>query len=363
MKPVEVIRHAVSRDGQKTWQKQEEFNLYGDCDDFRDPYVYYDGADECYYMLVTTRVDNCGVIKRYSAQSLDASANDWNDCGVFFRNDAGTYNMECPSYIELNGYYYLAYSEQGDNRVTHYRYKSSEDGAWQKFERDSIDASGFYAGRLEKAGDELYAFAWCAKLTGGFGGGFDWAGSLVTHRLKQLSNGELCAVMVSSVKDAFSHKVGYKLKDGKALSALSYDGEKFRADCVEELSENITRINFKIELNDYNGDFGLTFGLDGAYDNRLSNAVVAFEAKNSRLVCYNEVSSIIRYGSALASVPFGYATGKNYNVDIIIDGEILTVYLDDTVALTVRLTGIGGANFAFYSNGASAQIKEITFYE
>ena len=100
---------------------------------------------------------------------------------------------------------YLAYSEQGENRVTHYRYKTEKNGGWKRFERDSIDASGFYAGRLEKAEDKLYAFAWCANLTGGSTGEFDWGGNLVAHEIKQLSNGELCAVMVSNVKQTFSN--------------------------------------------------------------------------------------------------------------------------------------------------------------
>ena len=80
-------------------------------------------------------------------------------------------------------------------------------------------------------------------------------------------------------------------------------------------------------------------------------------------MCYNDVSSILRYGAPLASVPFAFAKDKDYCADIIIDGEVLTVYLDGKVALTVRLAGIQRKNFAFYSNGSKAQIKEIAFYE
>lgn len=360
----EVIRHAVSYDNQESWQKDEDFKIYGYENDFRDPYVYYDNYDECYYMLVTTRDYGVGVIKQYSATTLDASADEWHDCGIFFKNDEGDYNMECPSYIEYNGYFYLAYSEQGNNRVTHYRYKSSREEEWQKFERDSIDSSGFYAGRLEKTENKLYAFAWCARLAGGSSGGFDWGGNLVTHELYQNPDtGELSAVMVSNVKQAFSTEIAYTTVDGKGFSEFNFDGEKFRAYGIEKLSSNITRMHFTIELGDKGGDFGLTFGLNGAYDNRLGSALIAFDAKNSRLICYNEVSSILRYGTALAHVPFVFDTDREYGVDVIIEGEILTVYLDDTVALTARLSNIESANFAFYSNGVEAQIKGIKFYE
>lgn len=358
----EVIRHATSPD-QKEWTKVEEFKIYGYENDFRDPYVYYDGEDERYYMLVTTRDYGCGVIKRYSAESLDATSAEWKDEGIFFRNDAGDYNMECPSYIEYNGFYYLAYSEQGQNRVTHYRYRTEKDGEWKRFDRDSIDSSGFYAGRLEKAGDELYAFAWCAELSGGSVGDFDWGGNLVAHRIKQLPNGELCAVMISSVKNAFSTQVQYKLINGDGFDGFSFDGEGFKAHGVEKLAKNITRMSFKVSLDELGGDFGITFELDGQYDNRLGQGLIAFDCEGESLTCYNNVSSIIRYGSPLASVAFDYETGRDYSVDVITQDEVVAVYLDETVCLTARLPDMQRKCFAFYSNGAKAQIKGITFYE
>ena len=357
----EVIRHAVSTDGQKTWVKDEDFLLYGTENDFRDPYVYYDGEDDMYYMLVTTRVSGSGVIKRYGASSLDVTGEEWIDLGVFFYNDDGTYNMECPSYIEWNGYYYLFYSEQGDDRVTHYRYKTQKDGDWLKFERDSIDSTGFYAGRVEKAGDKVYAMAWCATLSGG---SFDWGGNLVVHELKQSSSGELFGVMVSSVKDAISTDITYRLCDGAELAeTLSFGGEGLSTVCLEKLGRHITRMSFKFTVEDYTGDFGITFSLDGPYNNRLGASLVAFDLKNSQLACYSDVSSSLRYGPQLASVPFGFMKGREYTVDVIVDGEIMTLYLDETVCITARFSDMVRRNFAFYSNGAAVNIYGMEFYE
>ena len=358
----EVVRHATSADGQKTWVKDEDFKLYGYENDFRDPYVYRDG--DGYSMLVTTRDSGKAVIKRYYATSLNATSAEWNngDKGNFFVNDEGTYNMECPSYIEYNGYYYLGYSEQGDNRVTHYRYRTSDDGEWKKFDRDSIDASGFYAGRLEKAGDKLYAFAWCARLSGGSSGGFDWGGNLVTHEIRQdAQTGELFAVIPENYKNYFSHEAAYTTVNGEALSGFAFDGQKFEAHGVQKLSEKVTRISFTLQVKQAGGDFGLSFGLDGDYNNRLGSAVIAFE--QSALTCYNGVSSILRYGAPLASIAYEYETGKDYKAEVMIDGEVVTVYLNDEVALTARITDMKGANFAFYSNKANAEIKDIKIYE
>ena len=359
---IEVVRHATSPD-QITWTKDEEFNLYGTSNDFRDPYVYYDGYDECYYMLVTTNQDGRGVIKRYSSVTLSADDSEWTDRGVFFANDSGTYNMECPSYVEFNGCWYLMYSEQGDNRVSHYRYRTEHDGDWKKFERDTIDASGFYAGRLELADGKLYAFAWCATLTGGSVGDFDWGGNLVVHEIRQLSDGELCAVPVSEVSEIISTPAEYTRTDGEKSDDITFTADKFAANTFTKLTGNTVRISFDVTIDDYEGDCGLTFGIREGLNNRLGEAVVAFEPKNSRLVCYNDVSSIVRYGSALAQVPFAYMAGRTYSVNLLISGEILTVYLDDTVALTLRIPDMENYYFAFYSNGASVTFGGIKFYE
>ena len=363
---MEMIRHATSKDGQKTWQKEEDFMIFGDSDDFRDPYVYYDSADSCYYMLVTTRQDGKGVIMQYKAESLDAAASDWKKQGVFFANDAGTYNMECPSYIEYNGFWYLAYSEQtsGADRVTHYRYQTEKGGEWKKFDLDKIDSTGFYAGRLEKAGDKLYAFAWCAKLTAGDVGEFDWGGNLVVHEIKQSNSGELHAVMVENVKNAFKSSVTYNRTNGEKASSFSFKGDKFTAYGLEALSTNITRMHFTVKLDDLKGDFGVTFGIDGgAYDNRLGSKVLAFKPEENRIVCYNDVVNILRYGGELTAVPYKFETGKEYSVDIVIDGEIVVLYFNSEVALSTRLVGIQKKGLAFYSNGTKASVKGISFYE
>ena len=360
---VEVIRHATSKDGQATWQKDEDFLLYGYEDDFRDPYVYYDNIDECYYMLITSRDYGNAVIRRYSSKSLSAKDDEWVFTDNFFTNDEGSYNMECPSFIQYGKYYYLAYSEQGDNRVTHYRYKDSHDGAWKKFDRDAIDASGFYAGRLEKAGDKLFAFAWCARLTGGNTGGFDWAGNLVTHELIQKENGELCAVMPSTYKEYFKNEVKYQTNESKDIKEYNFLGEGIKATALDRLSENVTRMSFTANIKELKGNFGITFGLSNQYNNRLGDGLLAFDLVNNKLVCYNNVSSVLRYGSELTSVSYPFELNKDYQVDVIVDGEVASLYLNGEVALTVRLINMENNYFAFYSNNAKADIKEVKFYE
>ena len=359
----EVIRHATSVDGQESWQKEEDFLLYGYEDDFRDPYVYFDKIDNRYYMLITSRDFGNAVIRRYGAASLSAKWDEWTFVDNFFTNDAGNYNMECPSYVEWNGYYYLAYSEQGDNRVTHYRYRTSHDGEWKKFERDALDSAGFYAGRLEKAEDKLYAFAWCARLTGGSTGSFDWAGNLVTHELVQKENGELATVMPKSYKDYFNHPVSYVTSAGNEQASYVFEKEKFTATALSKLSDNVTRLSFSFTAKEKGGNFGLTYGLDRQYDKRLGDGMIAFDLDKGEIACYNNVSNILRYGNALTTLSYPFALNTAYHVDLIMDDEIVSVYLNGEVAMTARLVNMEGNYFGFYGNKANAEIKEVAFYE
>ena len=359
LKHTEVIRHAVSKDNQATWQKEEDFLLYGYEDDFRDPYVYFDEVDQKYYMLVTSRDYGNAVIRRFGATSLNAKWNEWEFVDNFFTNDEGSYNMECPSYIEWNGYYYLAYSEQGDNRVTHYRYKTSHDGEWKKFERDAIDSAGFYAGRIEKAGNEVYAFAWCARLTGGNTGAFDWAGNLVTHQLIQKENGELCAVMPHGYKEFFHHE----MPAGENPTSFAFSGEKFEAVALDKLGDKVRRMSAKISVNGNTGDFGISFGLDAKLNNRLGSGILAFHLPSKRIACHNNVSNILRYGSELTGLNYEFQQGQTYGLDLIMDDEIFTVYMNGDIALTARLVDMKNNHLAFYSNHAKATISEVMFYE
>lgn len=358
---IEVIRHATSPD-QVNWTKDATFNLYGESNDFRDPFVYYDDIDAVYYMLVTTRTNDDAVIKQYKSNTLNASSDDWEDCGIFYNEPSSSYNMECPSYYEYNGYYYLMFSEQGDNRVTHYRYKKNRNGEWLKFDRDTIDASGFYAGRLEKALDKLYAFAWCANLTGGVTGSFDWGGNLVVHRITQESNGELNAILIDSVKEFYQNKVNYKDIAGKKVSSLSFKEGEFKCKAFDKLSKKTLRLSFEFSIDSVDGDFGLTFNTSKK-DNMLGSAIISFDAKNKSLICYNSVSNIIRYGTPLAQMAFLYQKNTTYTVDMIIEGEVISCYLNNTIALTVRLPGITNKNFGFYANNLNVVVKEINFYE
>ncbi len=353
----EKIQHATSLDKIK-WKKIEADGFYGGCNDFRDPYVYFNDADNTWYMLVTTRVNDCGVIKQYKSKNLTV----WTDNGVFFKNDSGTYNMECPTFLQYNGYYYLSYSEQGAHRVTHYRYKKNLNDAWIKPEVDYFDDEGFYAGRMEKGLDKLYVFAWCATKTGEWdNGGFDWAGNLVTHELVQQENGELKPKMIEEYKQTFQTPVSYSLKNGDALKSMSFDADASKAYVVETLAKNITRFEFDVEVKDVKGSFGLSFNTKA--NHVLSELVLSLNLDKNEIGFYNQAKGFSDYGKIQLAMPYSFKKQSTIHIDGIIDGQILTIYVNNEAALSTRMYAMPESNFSFFGNKADIIYKDVKFYE
>ena len=351
----EKIQHATSTD-KLNWTKHPEDGFYGNDNDFRDPYVYL-GEDNTYHMLITTRNAGSGVIKEYTSSNLKS----WSYKGIFFKNDSGSYNMECPTFIKYNDYYYLSYSEQGSTRVTRYRYKKNLSDSWSKPANDFLDGIGFYAGRMEKDDKNLYMFGWCGTRVGEYDqGNIDWGGNLVVHKLLQKENGELNATIVDSVKETLKNEVSYKLKNGKSLSSMEFDKNSFKAYTVENLSKNITRISFDLEINELKGSLGLSFAT--YTDNMLSNEVIMLNLETKLALTYANATSEKSLGKIDAYVPIDYKKGIMH-IDVVIDKQIVSMYIDNQKALTTRFYDMPENVFSFFSNKADANFKNIKFFE
>ena len=351
----EKIQHATSTD-KINWQKHPNDGFYGNDNDFRDPYVYY-GEDNIYHMLITTKDKGRGVIKEYTSTNLT----NWTYNDIFFKNDSGTYNMECPTFIKFNDYYYLSYSEQGSTRVTHYRYKKNLNDEWIKPRVDFIDGEGLYAGRIEKDSNKLYMFGWCATRVGEYDtGSLDWGGNLVVHELIQDNDGKLNAKLIDSVKDKLNNEVSYKLKDGSSLSKMNFNKNEAKAFVLESLSKNITRISFDIEYENKSGSLGLSFNT--VTNDNISNEVLLFNLDTNYVLYYANANSFKDLGKIDVYVPYDYES-KNIHVEVIIDGQIITAYINNEKALTTRFYDMEKSPFSFFVNASDANFKNIRFFE
>jgi beta-fructofuranosidase len=356
----EKIQHATSSD-LINWTKHPEHGFYGGHNDFRDPYVLYMEETNNYWMLITTRHNNVGVLKLYTSTDLIT----WNYDRVFFTNDAGSYNLECPTLIKFGNYWYLSYSEQGAFRVTHYRYTNNlSSGVWQKPADDYFDGVGVYAARLEKADDRLIYAGWQAVKQFDYDGGdFDWGGNLAVHELIQLSNGELRPCPMREVVEALNTEVHYE-KHVNNEAMIKEDGEisfSGQSDSLlfDELLERPTRMTFSLTTHSLNGTFAMTFG--GNNDSGSLN--ILFDFNHDRLSFYNVALADIKNAMPQAYVPLHVMTRQTLTVTVLSEGECLSLYIADQFVLSVRMYAKTNNAFGFVGEGADVTIKNIHFYE
>lgn len=335
LSPKEVIMHATSKDGEN-WVKIPEDTFEGDAhyeqDDFRDPYVFWNEEAEEYWMLITTRYEGQGVIAKYISDDLS----EWQDTGVFFENDMGNdSNLECPSLVYFDGKWILAFSDQWDQRVVHYRIAESSNGPFEAsdLKDDYFDGAGFYAGRLETDGENLYAVGWIpTKEEHDDRFNYNWAGNLAVHQLHFNDNKLVPALPDSAL-------------DKKEVMTLSTDhltvGDKYEVEAAQDwiLSVNLIEIAPNTQIL-----------LEFSEEN-----IVILDFENEQMSYYNETVDNMSSNSMKSTIPLPYS--DTLDLMIVKEGQIMVVYTGNHAL----------SNRAYKSDGKGLSVEvlqgEVTIYE
>ncbi len=307
LSPKERIMHAVSRDG-KTWQKIPEDTFFAgadyEADDFRDPFVMRIPGSEEYWMLITTRQKKTGVIAKYVSRDLK----NWEDQGVFFVNDFGNdSNLECPSLVNFEDRWYLAFSDQWDKRVVHYRVAEKVTGPFTApaDQPDHVDDAGFYAGRLVIMNEQLYLVGWIpTKERSDDNFAYNWAGNLAWHRLSTGAAGSLAAcpdLLLGS-------KVETLAADDPRLAAA---GEGIVIPAEASSSYTLDLAAGKIEK------LSLSFG-------KTNHLIV--DRKGGQMAYYNTFEEEITDSKPVTEMPLPPTVDQKLPLTIVKEGEILQLY-------------------------------------
>lgn len=357
----EKIQHATSTD-LINWTKHPEHGFFGGVNDFRDPYVYYDEASSEYWMLITTRDYAGGIIKRYTSTDLIT----WTDAGVFYRNPEGSYNMECPTLIYFEGYYYLSFSAQGSNneRIVHYRYTNDLSLGFTIPEQDYFDGWGFYAGRIEKFDGRLILSGWVAtKTLDRDYGTYMWGGHLVNHELIQDENGLLYPKIIEEIDEALSHEVAY---DASASNANISDGvytfssaKGYSYHLFEELLARPTKMTFSVNL-DTSTNFGLTYN---AYDSTFGTLNAFFDIEHNRIEFYTVEANKITQSSPEITIPFDFSGINTLHMKVITENSVVVIYINEQIALTTRAYDMADSSFGFFTLNSNVEIYDVKFFE
>ncbi|WP_207424766.1 glycoside hydrolase family 32 protein [Desertivirga brevis] len=354
LNPRENVLKATSTD-LSNWTKNTGFKLTASpgytSNDFRDPYVFFNEEFNEYWMLVSTRRNEKGVLARYSTD--DPSKDNW-----VLREPLeveGDYLMlECADIFKMGSQYYMFFAEDWSGSPgTRYRVSSSTAGPWRKPEigSDMLDGHSFYAGKTASDGTNRYLFAWNHRRNPETdAGNRTWGGNLVVHQLTQNANGSLGVKSPTSVGATFSKQV--ELKGLASMGTVSSSSNAITVDGGSSASirsfEKVglsLKIRTTISVEKSTGVVGFVFNAA-----QIGNPTykILFEPARSRIAAYNIIGGI---SNEVSRVPFSVQAGSSYSVDILIDGSTCVLYVDGKVALTNRIYSISDNPWGIIAEG------------
>lgn len=365
-KPKEAIMHAVSTDLKK-WDKIPEDTFDGSetysANDFRDPYVVYVEEKQEYWMLITTRKDEQGVIVKYTSKDLK----EWKDEGIFFENDMGTdSNLECPTLLQYKNKWYLFFSDQWPERIVHYRVSDTVDGKFECPKRDSFDADGFYAGRAETDGKNLYLFGWNGtKDTYTDDGKYAWAGNLVVHQLIQNEDGTLTVSPVEAISKQLNHEIAVKpVEKTKSIKAKK-EYYSFSGDGREELVFGKLKGNYQIKgkiISADEGKFGFTFGLpEELTEGALGSLNFVFDKENNQIAFYN--TSDLENTEPQSVNTLNLQEEGEISFTILISDSVVSLYIEEQCVITARMYEVQQKMWGIFGEDASIRISDLEVYK
>ena len=331
----EAVMVATSKDF-KTWTKDRSFMLtagdkYSNVD-FRDPYVFT-GEDGLFHMLVSTRLNGKGVIAEYTSSDL----RDWSNSGEFMTMMWDRF-YECPDLFRMGDWWYLVYSEQHDavRKVQYFKGRTIDElrastandaGLWPDDHEGFLDSRGFYAGKTASDGQDRFIWGWCATKAGQSNSGNpDWGGNLVMHKLIQHADGTLTLGEAPAIAALFPN--------AKAEADFNLTG--FEHKLFPRLgTEN--RLSFTVTASSADDRFGISFGR-GSDSVAYPTLIVNPEGSDRRKINFEEEG-----GAGFISGGDGYLfntpADNVYNITVVTDNSVVTLYINDCAAYTGRVYG------------------------
>jgi beta-fructofuranosidase len=356
--PRESVLLATSKD-LENWTKKEDFiitapNGYYDFD-FRDPHVFYNEEAGEYWMLVSTQTDaRKAVVLLFT--SSDPATDTWENQGALYTaSDEENYLMlEVADIFKMGNYWYLLFSENWNDKVTHYRVADSPSGPWRTPERDIIDGQYFYAGKTVSDGNKRYIMGWTARKSPETNSGNkEFGGNLVIHELYQESNREELFVKApNTVSSAFSSNISLDVLESSENATTGTNN--YNLDAQNEQSKVV--FNSLGKSAKLSGTVSISSEANGGIflagsSNPSDSFRIQLEPRNNKIIAINN-------GSFINVVNFDFQSNKEYDFELYVDGSVVVLYVNDEIAFSNRVYNAYDSNWGLY-----AEYGEVTFYK
>lgn len=338
--------------------------------DWRDPFVFYHEKERKYWMLLAAREKDGGRLRGGCiALCKSEDMEHWTYEKPFFAPHMYV-TMECPELFYMGGWWYLVFSTFNDRFVTHYRMARKIDGPWLIPEDDLFDARADYAVKTASDGEKRYAFGWIPSKRGNCDfGPWEWGGTMVFHEIVQNpESGELTARAPEGVSSYYNKVEPVGEPKGIWCSVKQSGGEAgwtvevpmYGAALAPVPEDSFSyEIEFRVEQCH---EFGIALhvdeGLEEGYFLRMDpfRRQIAWDmwprAKQGKYQWQIKGDAAYQLETA-RRLP----EGDTYRLLLVRKKDICVAYLNDEVALSMRMYDHKGGYAGLYLVQGAAQIK------
>lgn len=373
-RPLQFVAHAVS-DDLIHWTKIHEDTFGADESvyepwDWRDPFVFYNEEEDCYYMLLAARLagaseKNGGCVGLCQSKDLIH----WDAKEPFF-NPGSYMTHECPDLFRMGGKWYLVYSTFSEKFVTHYRYADSIRGPWLAPIEDTFDGRAFYAAKTAMVNGERFAFAWVPTKRGDSDfGQYEWGGALITHKIQQQSDGRLTVQPPDALVSSFQTDITPEKYAGEMLSIANSEGKKgvvigeMPGTCMIEadieFSENTRYFELAVRQNESLAE-GYYLRLEPFHNRVIADMWPRRVPGVNQWYIDGDTPFLIELERPL---DYKKLQQRKVHLRLIADGSILSLYVNDEVALTTRAYSTKHTHWGFTVDEGSIKVTNIHMYQ
>lgn len=354
-KASQVLMHATSED-LIHWNKTKESLTFTpqegyDPDDWRDPFVIWNEEDkECLLIMgarkIGPKTEQTGRTVQFTSKNLK----DWVFKGDFWAPDLYTMH-EMPDLFKIGDWWYHIISEYSDKNKIIYRMSKSLKGPWLAPKDDAFDGRAYYAGRTFCLNGQRILFGWvptredCDDTKN-----FEWAGTFVAHEIFQREDGTLGVKMPDTVWNAFGQS--------KKIENISIDAPYKRQEAVLDTEcGSIFKFEADITFAEGTKDFGIRLLENEAAGQSYQ---FIFNVKENRYI-FEKNPNWPWFGCMNIGLerPIMLKAGKTYNIRVIVDGTIATLYVDG-VALNARMYSELGDSLSMFVTNGKIEITNVS---
>lgn len=379
------IAHAVSKDldvwtpiPEDTFQSDD--NIYAPVH-WRDPFVFWNEEEACWWMIFAAQKNGPTTRRGCVGLCKSKDLHHWDYCEPLYAPADAQCAFECPDLFKWGDWYYLAFSSYADRFQTLYRMSKSLNGPWITPDVDTFDTRAFYAAKTGTDGKRRFVYGWNPtrelnnhrfnpqEPDGLDCNEWDWGGNLIVHELKQEEDGTLRVMPVKEVLDAFGPEQPVAMQP--LCGSWKVEGDSCEADVpysyasllLNDMPETC-RLSMDVEILSDTAQLGVALHVDEQFAEGYYAIVDPFRR---RLEYKTSVRMTERGGQKFPyevemERPLSPFTGNTFHMDVLVDGSILVVYVDNRIALGTRMFDRQGDKFGLFVSEGQARFTNVKLF-